>query len=276
MYLGTPPKLDQTEEDKCTNKLLTLSFSPIRIMPIYLRPATVKDAPAVSRICLLTGNAGTSAVDVYSRPELIGLVYAEPYVHLSSAFAYLLVTTGDSGVEPERAIGYILGAVDSRAYEAEAREKWWPALRARYPVAVDGIGGNNKDGNRERERDSVRAKDGNGGAGGRPETTTTDGDKRIYAHFANPDTAPDVVVSVYPAHMHINVLPEMQRQGWGRRMIDQAVNHVRSEGGRGLHLGIDSRNDEARKFYRRVGFESLPSNGIGEYYTLNFDNWISK
>ena len=54
----------------------------------YIREATSSDSPALSRICLLTGNAGQSAEAQHTFGELIGLVFAEPYVHLPTTFAF--------------------------------------------------------------------------------------------------------------------------------------------------------------------------------------------
>lgn len=138
-------------------------------MPISIRPATKADEAAMSRICLLTGNAGSSAEEVYTIPELIGLVYALPYLHMSNAFAYVLVT---DTLEPsiaekanertdeapssapvdatapivseappasgptERVIGYIIGTTDTQVYQEETSRDWWPVQHAKYPVDV--------------------------------------------------------------------------------------------------------------------------------------------
>ena len=37
----------------------------------------------------------------------------------------------------------------------------------------------------------------------------------------------------YPAHLHIDLLPELQGQGWGRRLIDTLVAALRERGVRG-------------------------------------------
>lgn len=74
--------------------------------------------------------------------------------------------------------------------------------------------------------------------------------------------------------MHINVLPEAQRSGWGRRMIDTAIKHIKEHaGGNAVSLGIDPRNDKARQFYKHVGFKFEPA-AQGENYILPFDDWV--
>jgi GNAT superfamily N-acetyltransferase len=63
----------------------------------------------------------------------------------------------------------------------------------------------------------------------------------------------------YPAHLHIDLLPELQGQGWGRRLIDTLVAALRERGVTGLHLASSSDNAGAIAFYPRVGFTPLPS-----------------
>ena len=46
--------------------------------------------------------------------------------------------TVPGGVGDEHAHGYVLAAADSRAFEAALEQRWWPALRERYPLDADG------------------------------------------------------------------------------------------------------------------------------------------
>ena len=126
-------------------------------------------------------------------------------------------------------MGYVLGAHDTRAFEAHARADWFPHVRAPYanPPA--------------------------------PETGATDADKKFIRILYDPPAAPDAAVAYSPAHLHIDILPEYQRQGWGRRLIARVVAYLRDE--RGLErmwLGLDPRNDAAKKFYEALGYKELP------------------
>lgn len=59
----------------------------------------------------------------------------------------------------------------------------------------------------------------------------------------------------YPAHFHIDILPEYQRQGWGRKLIERVFEAFRAEGVKGVYLGMEAANESAERFYRAVGFE---------------------
>ena len=61
----------------------------------------------------------------------------------------------------------------------------------------------------------------------------------------------------YPAHLHIDLLPELQGQGWGRRLVDTLAARLRELGIEGVHLVAGAENAGAVAFYPRVGFTPL-------------------
>jgi ribosomal protein S18 acetylase RimI-like enzyme len=63
----------------------------------------------------------------------------------------------------------------------------------------------------------------------------------------------------YPAHLHIDLLPEVQGLGLGRRLIETLRASLAARGIRGVHLVMDSANTPARAFYDRIGFVELPT-----------------
>lgn len=63
----------------------------------------------------------------------------------------------------------------------------------------------------------------------------------------------DVVVE-YPAHLHIDLLPDQQGRGAGRALIDACVALLAERGSPGVHLVADKANEGANLFYPRVGF----------------------
>jgi GNAT superfamily N-acetyltransferase len=66
------------------------------------------------------------------------------------------------------------------------------------------------------------------------------------------------LIEEYPAHMHIDILPSHQGQGWGRKLIEQFCTLAKAAGAGGLHLGMAATNDEAGKFYSKLGFSRFP------------------
>jgi len=62
----------------------------------------------------------------------------------------------------------------------------------------------------------------------------------------------------WPGHIHIDLLPSHQKQGWGRHLIDKFCTLAKDQGTIGVHLGMAAANEDAGKFYARVGFSAFP------------------
>lgn len=58
----------------------------------------------------------------------------------------------------------------------------------------------------------------------------------------------------FPAHLHIDLLPECQGQGHGALLIDKLIDHLKTLNVKGVMLGCMSKNVGAIKFYSRLGF----------------------
>jgi ribosomal-protein-alanine N-acetyltransferase len=61
-------------------------------------------------------------------------------------------------------------------------------------------------------------------------------------------------------HAHLNLLAvkrEYQRLGIGTRMIHWLDESARTAGIRAMHLEVRARNQQARRFYRRLGFVEM-------------------
>jgi ribosomal protein S18 acetylase RimI-like enzyme len=71
---------------------------------------------------------------------------------------------------------------------------------------------------------------------------------------------------------HIDLLPEAQGRGWGARLMAALLAELAARGSNGIWIGLDNRNERARRFYTRLGFqpiEGAPDNYLG----LRFENW---
>ncbi|KAG1755556.1 acyl-CoA N-acyltransferase [Suillus lakei] len=200
---------------------ILLSCSSNFIMAPIIRPATKADEFALSNICLLTANAGTSSKDLHSHPALPGLIYALPYVNLESTWGFVLDDDGE-------VVGYTLGAFDTRKFEKSAETDWWPSLRARYGPLLQV-----------------------------PDAALTTADRTYINTIITIPRASDTTMAFAPAHLHIDILPSHQRQGWGRKLIGRAMENLKANGVKSVWLGMDPKNMAAAAFYGRLGFKKF-------------------
>jgi ribosomal protein S18 acetylase RimI-like enzyme len=182
-----------------------------------IRPYRPSDLDALYEICLRTGAAGEDATTMVDDARLFGELFAAPYGVLEPEHAFVL----DDGTG--RAVAYVLGALDTRAFEERCEAAWWPALRDRYPIGV-----------------------------GRRRL-----DELLVSLLHAPPRAAGQVVDDYPSHLHIDLLPEAQGSGWGRRMTDTLLDALGAAGSVGVHLGVSTANDRALGFYEHLGFVEL-------------------
>lgn len=118
-------------------------------------------------------------------------------------------------------LGYVLGTRDTRAFQEWFVSDWWPSLP-------------------EREQ-------------------RTEGDLWLLPSGPDPYRMLIPELDEYPAHLHIDLLPEAQGQGWGRRLIEMVVSKLTAREVPGLHLAASTENRAAIAFYPRVGFAPIPS-----------------
>ncbi|WP_042364916.1 GNAT family N-acetyltransferase [Streptacidiphilus neutrinimicus] len=119
--------------------------------------------------------------------------------------------------EAGRALGYVLGTADTRRFVARYLEEWLPAVAGRYPDDRDGRG----------------------------------------HELRHPEAMLATGVDGYPAHLHIDLLPEAQGQGFGRELMRVFLAALRERAVPRVQLGMGAANHAARAFYDRLGFEEL-------------------
>jgi ribosomal protein S18 acetylase RimI-like enzyme len=78
--------------------------------------------------------------------------------------------------------------------------------------------------------------------------------KPFYSGIMN---SPLQFASEYPAHLHIDILPEYQRMGIGSKLMNALVQHLKDKGIRGLMLSVACDNVKGRQFYKKYGFQVL-------------------
>jgi len=216
---------------------------------VFIRRATVADSADLSRICLLTADAGTSAEHLHSFGDLPGIMYAVPYVHLPSAGGFVLTDRAKaSPTTPEEGpvVGYVLSAFDVRKFEDELEESWFPQWRLKYPNPYP---------------ESLEP----------PEPKPDD--LSYFDRIHNPPRAADVNIQYSPAHMHIDIVPEYQRKGYGTKLIGTLIKWLKEEKGlEKVWLHMDPRNTASRIFYEKIGFkdvEGAPEGVMG----IEFKEW---
>lgn len=128
-------------------------------------------------------------------------------------------------VHDDRPVGYAIGTADSVAFARRYRQDWLPEFEERHPLE------------------------------GSPGSLL----QRMLHIGRHPEEAigPDQVL--YPAHLHIDLLPEAQGAGWGRALMRELLSTLLDAGAPGVQLGVAESNVGAQAFYRRLGFTPLPS-----------------
>lgn len=113
--------------------------------------------------------------------------------------------------------GYVVAATDTHAFQQWFTSQWWPT---RGPL----------------------------------HTLKTPDDAWLLPEAADPTRCLSDAVADYPAHLHIDLLPELQGAGWGRRLIDTLLAQLSEQGVQGVHLVAPRANEPAQAFYPKVGF----------------------
>ena len=196
---------------------------------MHIRPFQPGDESALAHICLVTADAGEDATGQLPDDALWGDLFVLPYVARHPDCAWVVDAGDGEDGTPGTPIGYIVGAPDTAAFEAWFGEVWWPSRGWEKP----------------------------GEAEPGAEQSTVDGLLR-YGFSRNAD-APGINDAEYPAHLHIDLLPHTQGQGFGRALIQTLLGRFRDLGLPGVHLEASPRNTGALAFYPRVGFTALPA-----------------
>lgn len=186
-----------------------------------LRAFEPKDLDSLYAISLATADRGQDASAQYADGRLMGHIYSGPYAALRPDLCF--VAEDAQGVA-----GFVIGAVDTVAYERELERFWWPHLRAQYA-----------DPGPERMPDW-------------PIETV----RRWTIHHPRP--TPPSITGPFPAHLHMNLLPRLQGQGIGVAMLNHWLGVARVNGVSAVHVGANAGNPRAIRFWQRCGFTRLP------------------
>lgn len=81
--------------------------------------------------------------------------------------------------------------------------------------------------------------------------------KQYFEHNASQKIARRYVNAGYTAHLHIDILPDYHRQGIGTQLVQTLENHLKEMFVEGLHIVCSAKNQQARAFYEKMGFEDI-------------------
>lgn len=61
----------------------------------------------------------------------------------------------------------------------------------------------------------------------------------------------------YAAHLHTDILPDYQRRGLGKSLMNMLIEQLRSQQVKGLMLSVGNENIGAQRFYEKMGFSEI-------------------
>ena len=138
----------------------------------------------------------------------------------------------------DKVCGYILGCKDSAHFSQRCEKVWFPALRKQYAL---------------------------------PDSSDSSLNalviKRIHSGIEVRHEYQN-----YPAHLHINLLPETQGHGIGRKMTEVFINKLKALDVPALHLEVSKTNSAAISFYNKMGFEVIHEFNDSIGFAMVLDN----
>jgi len=190
------------------------------------RNARPDDTAGAYRVCLKTGDFGRDGEPYFADdPEALGRIFVGPYLAFEPELS--LILEDSVGI-----CGYALGAFDSHRFYARYEKEWRPDLCRRFPEPN----------------------------GDPSEWTRT---QQVHSLYHHPDYYCPEPYERFPAHLHIDLLPRAQGQGYGRRLLQAVMDRLRERGAPGAHLGVSLMNERALGFYLRLDFKELIRVGHG-------------
>jgi len=194
------------------------------VADIIIRNYRREDEPAVEDITYRTGFKGEDLTgrDFFDDRRLFFMFFICYYTRYEPEHFFVALDTSNDHV-----VGFICGATDTAAQEKSFGRKMIPRIIARiflyttwrYPRTFKTLLGMMR------------------GMGGLEDKGTT-----------------AAVRSDYPAHLHINLLPEYQHAGLGTRLMSHFEGHLIRQGVTGVHLQTTNHNYKAVPFYKKMGY----------------------
>ncbi len=176
-----------------------------------------RERDVLYEICADAGEGGRSIAEDLTEPKLLGGFYAVPYAEYDPSLCLMLRIES-------RPLGYILGTDNTAAFARWFNSIQLPKLRQ----ASAHLSG----------------------------TAASAAEQRLLDDISQGMEVLDFCRQ-YPAHLHINILPEAQGKGLGKRLMNEFIELLRCRQVPGVHLGVAAENTQAIGFYESFGFSLI-------------------
>lgn len=162
--------------------------------------------------------AGTPSAELWGHSESEAAIYLTPYLDREPQHASVALADGEI-------VGYLVGAADTASFPSED-DRFRAAMRE------------------HRVMNSFTA-------------------QRFFARAALDSALDrlrrrpmpnDLSDPAYPAHLHIDLVPEARGAGLGRALMQRYLGQLRDAGVPGCHLGTLVENEPAVRFFTAMGF----------------------
>lgn len=192
---------------------------------VHIRNYQARDRKGVINVCWQTGYMGESAAGRFDDSYLFGLLFCLYYIDYEPENCFVAVDEKTGQI-----IGYILSSINSKEQEKQFRKKMIPKITLRAFLYT---------------------------LWRHPRTF------QVLWHFKKIwEDEPKIpneetLLAPYPAHLHIDILPEYQRQGIGTQLVEILENHLKNLNVKGIHLGTSEQNVYAVQFYQKLNFSVI-------------------
>ncbi|MBN2340282.1 MAG: GNAT family N-acetyltransferase [Deltaproteobacteria bacterium] len=132
--------------------------------------------------------------------------------------------------------GYILGTADSEKFIEWMEHKWLPRLRSIFPA----------------------------------DTVSCSPVERSFLNLIHTPAPSWFNSPPCPAHLHIDLLPAVQRQRVGSKLVNQFIKLLQQQNISQVYVDVSPRNRGAKQFYTALGFTTLPATNPSSVMIKNF------
>lgn len=191
---------------------------------IQVRPYRPQDLDALREIYYQTGLMGESlaGTNLFNDRVLFNMLFFDYYLRYEPQHCFVAVDA-----ETDQPLGYIFGTLDTAAQEKTFTHKMIPRILLRMFFVTWWR---------------------------HPESF-----KQTLQIFKNSDVEQQAqleeIKQKFPAHLHINMSPNVHSRGGGSLLMQRFLQHLRAHHSPGVHLGTSNQNLKAVPFYQKHGFQ---------------------